>query len=93
MLRLGNARSQNKIEPARKIKALIHAPKNKELILNNKEIIARLKTGIEAEIEIIDNNYELDKTIVIPLADMTICLLGAIDEGKERERLRMKKLI
>lgn len=90
IVEIRNARSQNKIEPARKIKALIHAPKNKELILNNKEIIARLKTGIE-EIEIIDNNYELDKTIVIPLADMTICLLGAIDEGKERERLENEK--
>lgn len=86
IVEIRNARSQSKIEPARKIKAVIYSPQNSQLISDNQEIIKRLKTGIE-EITVREKGEEPEKAIIIPLGELTIYLLGAIDENKEKERL------
>ncbi len=86
-----NARFVNKIEPAKKIKAIIKT-KNEAILKSQEHLLLNLKTGLE---EIIFNpkNIEIDKdnSILISLADTEIYLLGAIDEEKERER-RQKKI-
>ncbi|MCK5415815.1 valine--tRNA ligase [Candidatus Parcubacteria bacterium] len=90
IIAIRNARSENKVEPAKKIKAVIYAGDYKELIKSQSHLIKSLRTGIE-EIEIIDKNTEQDDSIKIVIQNIEIYLLGAID--KEKEQLRIKKEI
>ena len=90
VVEIRNARSQNKIEPARKVKAVIYSAQYKKLIMDNQEIIKNLKTGLE-EVSVLEEDHEPERAIVIPLGDLVIYLLGAIDENKEKERLLKEK--
>lgn len=85
-----NARSENKIEPGRKLQASIRAGKNKKLIEDNIRLIEGLKTGIE-RLELLESEAAPEKAIVIALGEIDIYLLGAIDEEKERARLLKEK--
>ncbi len=91
IIEIRNARSQNKLEPSRRIKAVIYSPRDFQLINDNQEIIKRLKTGVE-EITVLEKGDEPAKAIIVPLGELTICLLGAIDEEKEKERLLKEKI-
>ncbi len=82
-----NARAENKVEPAKKVKAVIYAGENKDLVESQSVLIKSLRTGVE-EIEIIDENVEQDDSIKIVVGDIEIYLLGAIDKEKEAERIK-----
>ncbi len=81
-----NARSENKIEPAKKLDAVIYAHKFVDLIKDQKELIKNLKTGLSS-LEVKESGELLDKAIMIPVGEIEVYLLGAIDEAKEKERL------
>lgn len=90
-----NARAENKIGPAKKIKATICAPEKSELIAANKGIIAGLKTGIielTVQLSIKVNDIKVADSIFIPLEKNEIYLLGAKDEAKDKERLAKEKV-
>ncbi|MEK9129789.1 MAG: class I tRNA ligase family protein, partial [Patescibacteria group bacterium] len=96
-----NARSENKIEPSKKIKAIICAKKHFNLIEENQELIKNLKTNIN-ELEI-KKSYDFaktqdNKTIRIIVNNIEIYLIGAKDEKKEQEKnnkriVELEKLI
>jgi valyl-tRNA synthetase len=82
-----NARAENKVEPNRKIKAVIFAKNKSKELKENAILIQKLKTGID-EIIIKENSEKPEKAIFVPLSDkVEIYLLGAIDEEKEKKRL------
>jgi valyl-tRNA synthetase len=80
-----NARSENKIEPSRKIKALFYT-NQASLIKDNEALIKSLRTGI-GEIEVRPSGDKPDKAIFLPVGNIEIYLIGAIDEAKEKNRL------
>ncbi|KKQ60444.1 MAG: Valine-tRNA ligase [Parcubacteria group bacterium GW2011_GWE2_38_18] len=81
-----NARAENKVEPAKKIKAVICAGKQKELIESQSKLIINLKTGIE-ELEILEKGEKPDNAIFVTVGEIEIYLLGARDEAKEKIRI------
>lgn len=92
-----NARSENKVEPAKKIKAIIYSGKNKKLIESQSVLLKGLRTGVE-EIEIIDKNQAQNDSILVVVRDVQIYLLGAVDKEKEEKRIKkeienLKKVI
>jgi valyl-tRNA synthetase len=85
-----NARSENKVEPSRKVKAVIYGHSQTSIIKNNAELIKNLKTGIE-EITIVEKGEIIEGAITITQGEIDICLLGAVDEAKEKQRLIKEK--
>ncbi|MFH1744645.1 MAG: valine--tRNA ligase [bacterium] len=83
-----NARSENKIEPAKKIKAVIYAGDKTDLVKEQSELIKKLRTGIE-ELEIRSAGDEIADAINIAVGNIRIFLIGAVD--KEKEKVRIKK--
>lgn len=82
-----NARNENRIEPAQKIKAIIYSGDNFDLIKNEIIIIKSLRTGI-SELEIKENGEKIENAIYISLANgIEIYLLAEIDTAKEKARL------
>lgn len=86
-----NARSENKVEPSRKVQAIIYAGDKKDLLEKEAELIKNLKTGIKS-LEIKESGEKISDAIFIALSDLEIYLLGAKDEGKEKERLEKERL-
>lgn len=93
-----NARAENKVEPGKKIKAVVYAGKHKDLILSQAEIIKGLRTGIE-ELEVKDKGKKYNKEVYITVGEeIEIYLIGMIDKDKEKKRIkkeieRLKELI
>jgi valyl-tRNA synthetase len=85
-----NARSENKVEPSRKVKAIIYGHGQTSIIKNNIELIKNLKTGIE-EITIVETGEIIEGAITITQGEIDIYLLGAVDEAKEKQRLVKEK--
>jgi len=89
-----NARAENKVEPAKKIKAVIYVGKQVDLIKSQEVLIKSLRTGIE-ELEIQEKGDAsagsaqgiIDDAIYITVGDIEIYLLSAIDLKKEKERI------
>jgi len=86
-----NLRSEYKIPPEQKVKAIIYAGKQVELLQSQAELIKNLRTGV-GELEIKPSGAKLkqaawaavgEKEIYIPLA-------GLIDVAKERARLEKR---
>ncbi len=88
IIAIRNARSQNKIEPSKKVKAIVIGEKA-DILMLQASLISRLKTGIE-EISVSKIAPEGD-TIKIVLGTTEIYLLGAIDPEKEKARLLKEK--
>jgi valyl-tRNA synthetase len=86
-----NARSANKIEPAKKLAAVIYGHNLTSVIETQIEVIKNLKTGL-ASLEVKETGNNLDKAIMIPVGKVEIYLIGAIDEVKEKERLTKEKI-
>lgn len=82
-----NARAENKVEPAKKIKAIICAGKNVEFIKSQEVLIKSLRTGIE-ELEIKKSGEKIGDAIPVVVGEIEIYLLGAKDEAKEKERIK-----
>jgi valyl-tRNA synthetase len=85
-----NARSLNKIEPAKKLQAVIYAHGLEKILFDNQEIIKNLKTGID-NLEIHSDGDKINGAIAIVCGSVEIYLLGAIDPQKEKERLTKEK--
>ncbi len=86
IIAIRNARSENKIEPAKKLTAVIYGHKFTALLKSQKEVIKNLKTGLD-NLEIKETGADIEKAIMVPVGEVAIYLVGAIDEAKEKERL------
>ncbi|MCX6795453.1 MAG: valine--tRNA ligase [Candidatus Falkowbacteria bacterium] len=85
-----NGRSENRVEPARKVKALIFNNNHSSLINSQLEIIKNLKTGI-SEIEVAEKTEQPKESIAIIVGGVEIYLLGAVDQEKEKMRLHKER--
>lgn len=90
IIAIRNARSQNKIEPAKKLSALVFGDEKIEIIKANQELIKNLKTGL-VDLEVKTDKEKPQKAIMITCSGLEIYLLGGVDEEKEKERLLKEK--
>lgn len=86
-----NIRAEYKIEPAKRVKAVVVSSKKKELVLEQLEIIRAL--GRLESLEIVDNFEKTKDTAVavLPDAEVFVLLEGAVDFEKEKENLAKEK--
>lgn len=82
-----NARAENKVEPGKKIKAIIYAGKNVELIKSQEVLIKGLRTGI-GELEIKEKGEKIKDAIYMAVGEVEIYLIGGRDEAKEKIRIK-----
>jgi len=85
-----NARSENKVEPSRKVKAIIYGHGRTKIIESNAELIKSLKTGL-GELFVVSSGDTPEEAIAITLGEIDIYLLGSVDEIKEKQRLVKEK--
>ena len=85
-----NARAENKIEPAKKIKVVIYAGEHVELVQKNEALIKGMRTGIQ-ELEIKKSGKEIAREIKVVAGDVVVYLIGAIDKEKENARVEKEK--
>ncbi len=90
IIAIRNARSENKIEPAKKIEAQIISSEYFDFLNSQQELIKNLKTGL-ANLSILSAGKKPEKAIALTAEKMEIYLLGAIDEEKEKIRLAKEK--
>jgi valyl-tRNA synthetase len=90
VIAIRNARSENKIEPAQKIEAVVYGHNDWKLIQEQQEIIKALKTGLQS-LEIKETGGKIAKAIAVVNGGIEVYLLGGIDEQKERGRLLKEK--
>jgi valyl-tRNA synthetase len=83
-------RTENKVEPAKKLEAVIFGHGSTFLISSQEEIIKGLKTGL-ASLEVKESGEKIDKALMVPLGEIEVYLLGAVDEEKEKSRLLKEK--
>jgi len=90
--KIREARSEHRIEPKKKIKAVIYTNNNQnlELIKEQAILIKNLKTGLE-EVEIKARGEKISGAIFVMAGEMEIYLLGVVDENKEKDRLAKEK--
>lgn len=81
-----NARSANKIEPAKKLDAVIYAGPQTEFLKQQKELIQGLKTGLQS-VEIKESGPALEKAIAATAGTIEIYLLGGASPEAEKKRL------
>jgi valyl-tRNA synthetase len=81
-----NARAENRIEPAKKIEAIICAGKMTNKVLAQAELIKGLKTGL-ADLTIVPAYQSKGEAIFLAVGELEIYLLGGLDKAKEKERL------
>lgn len=81
-----NARSENRIEPSKKVKAVIYAGEKLSLLQGQEAIIKGLRTGID-ELEIKQGGEKIDKAVFVAVGKVEVYLIGALDEAKEKERI------
>jgi valyl-tRNA synthetase len=92
-----NARAENKVEPAKKVQAIISCANSRKIIESQIDLIKGMRTGID-EISFVDDLKEDGDAIKVVVGDIEIHLLGAIDKEKEAERIKkeienLKKMI
>lgn len=85
-----NARSENKIEPSKKVKVIIYGHRDKELIKAQAGIIKKLRTGIKT-IRIYGRGKKQKNAIYTTVGNIEISIIGGVD--KEKELIRIKKEI
>jgi len=87
IIKIREARSVNKVEPAKKIKVIIYAHKFFKQIKEQQLLIKSLKTGIN-ELDIVAEGKNINGEIKVTLGEIEIFLIGAIDKEKEKERIK-----
>ncbi|MFA5163626.1 MAG: valine--tRNA ligase [Patescibacteria group bacterium] len=85
-----DARSQNRVEPAKKVVGKVFSPDDQDLIESQSELIKSLKTGI-SDLEFIKERLDDDSAIKVISRGTEIYLLGAVDREKELARLGKEK--
>ena len=88
IISIRNARSENKIEPGRKIKSLIYGTES--FLTESAELIKGLKTGL-SDLEIKVSGDVPENSIAIAIRHLDIYLLDAVDAEKEKVRLIKEK--
>ncbi|NCD00611.1 valine--tRNA ligase [bacterium] len=83
--KIREARSENKVEPGKRIKAIIYGFEFSKELKEFEILIKSLKTGI-SDLEIINSGEEIKNEIKTLLGKIEIYLLGAVDKEKEKER-------
>ncbi len=86
IIAIRNARSENKIEPAKKLKAVIYGRGLADFLISQSRLICGLRTGLES-VEVRTAGEKIDKAIMLPVGEIEMYLIGAIDEDKEKARL------
>jgi valyl-tRNA synthetase len=86
IMAIRNARAENKVEPAKKIEAVIYAGENAKFIRDNEILIKSLRTGI-SDLKILAKGEKLPNAIYATVGGIEIYLLGAVDAAKEKVRL------
>ncbi|MFA5155674.1 MAG: valine--tRNA ligase [Patescibacteria group bacterium] len=92
-----NARSEHRIEPSRKLSAVIYGHEATASLEQQRDLIMNLRTGL-SDLAIKPAGEKLLAAIAIPLGGIEIYLSGAVDPAKERTRLakeetRLERLI
>jgi valyl-tRNA synthetase len=90
IIKIREARSTNKVEPAKKIKVLIYGHKYYKQIKEQELLIKSLKTGIE-QLDIQERGQDIKGEIKSIVGEVEIFLIDAID--KEKEKFRREKEI
>jgi len=85
-----NARSENRVEPSKKLDAVIYAHGRAADLVPYSDLIKSLKTGLDS-LEIKEDGDKPAQAIMVAVGAFEIYLLGAIDKEKERERLTKEK--
>ena len=87
IIAIRSARSQYRIKPSQKIKAIIYAGENKELIESQAELIKKLRTGID-ELEIKKSGGKIKDAIYLTVNNVEIYLeIFGFDFKAEAKRL------
>lgn len=89
IIAIRNARQENKIEPSKKVKALINLG-TENYLAEQFELIKGLKTGI-SDLEACDLKEAPQDSIMVTVKNIDIYLLGAVDKEKETQRLIKEK--
>ncbi len=84
-----NARAENKVEPAKKIKVVIYAGDKFDSLATQEVLLVSLRTGIAKDgLEIKKEGEKIDDAIFVTVNGIKIYLIGAIDKAKEAERIK-----
>ncbi|MDD4902339.1 MAG: class I tRNA ligase family protein [Patescibacteria group bacterium] len=86
IMAIRNARAENKVEPAKKVEAVIYAGSDAKLIRENEILIKSLRTGI-SDLKILAKGEKIPNAIYATVGGIEIYLLGAVDAAKEKARL------
>ena len=82
-----NVRSENKIEPAKKLVAVIYAADKAEFLQRHAPLLCGLKTGL-SRVDVSERGEKPDQAILATAGGIEIYLLGAVDPTKELARLQ-----
>ena len=85
-----NARSENRIEPARKIEAEVFTLQKEELLRKNEELIKGLKTNLKS-LSFINSSLKKDNSVLVIVDDVEISLLNALESEAEKKRLEKEQ--
>jgi valyl-tRNA synthetase len=86
IIAIRNARAENNVGPARKVKAIIYAGESLEIIESQMHLLQNLRTGI-SEIEVLEKGEKIEDAIYINVGGIEIYLVGAVDKEKEMKRI------
>jgi valyl-tRNA synthetase len=86
IIAIRNARSENGIEPGKKIKAVVYAGENAALFQAQSALIISLRTGLEA-LEIKETGEKVKDAIYIAIDGAEIYLMHEADRAKEKEKI------
>ncbi len=86
VIAIRNARSENKVEPAKKLEAVIYGHEDAAMLEEQKDLIVNLKTGLQS-LKISESGQKIDQAITAVVGQTEIYLLGGVDAEKEKERL------
>ncbi len=86
-----NARSENKVEPALKLEAIIYGHNQVELLESQRDMITSLKTGLKS-LTISTDGAKIADAITIVSGGIEVYLLGGVDKTKEKERMQKEEL-
>ncbi len=84
--KIRDARAKHKIEPTRKISAVIYAHSLADELVGQDILFKNLRTGIDG-LRIIKEGEKIKDAIYILDGEVEVYLIGAIDAGQEKRRL------
>ncbi|NOQ68361.1 class I tRNA ligase family protein, partial [Patescibacteria group bacterium] len=82
-----NARAEYKVEPSKKVDAVIYAGKQKSLVESQTRLIKDLRTGID-KLEIKEEGEKIKDAAYLVVGDIEVYLLGMVDKEKEKNNLK-----